>query len=832
MFLTEAPPAPSSEAPDGRRAGATWVAATGAFLLVAAAAVFIAVRWDTLPEAAKLALVGALTGGFLVGGRALRRTLPATGDVLFHLGAFLLPVDVAGLCVRADLGWRNLVLGEGLLGVGVLGALGAATGSVVLAWAAGASMVVLALGVAAVSPLPAPLVLAAAAAVAHLVGRRRSAIGWAATAGLAPVLATGVANVLANLSGRDLGAGTLADLGLAGATAALFAVASGVVSAAVLGREAHRQQDLALVALAGVSLLAGAGTTWAAADPSTEAALLTAPSVFLSLQLLAMLARRDPFWRRPSTAVAIGSEVIAALVAPLAALIVLFSPSIEQGLDLFGDSAPWTPEPVASTAWLLLAAGWLVAGWRRQSSKPTVLAAARAALADDRTVAFAALAVAAAVVVGTASTFAFAAALLAMGAVLFVTGGILATVGAALAVVWAPVVLITSHPAAVLPVAVVAVAVLVGAARRHRGATTVALTAAASIVALGSGMHGVDRYGVAASLLTTVVLAWAAALVVERASAIASQVARVAQVLAVAAAFVGSDAEVLAVSIAATLLLLVDAVRRDEPMIAFGATLTGPAIVLAAAGVAGLTMAETGVVLAGAAVVLGGMAALTPERWRLPVLAAAATSLGVGLPLAAADGARLAEAIILAGGLVIAIGVSLRNNIAAHAGGAIVTIGIAIHLGVDGVTATEPFLLPVALQLVVLGVQLRRRAEDPPSSWTAFGPAIALLGGAAMAERVQGGAAWHALVAGAIGVVAVAVGGWKRLAAPLLLGTALIVTVTTLETLHTLTGVPTWAWLAAGGTVLLATGVLLERTATSPSEAGRRLVDVVGERFE
>src|SRR5687767_24231 len=159
MFLTEAPPAPAPAAPDGRRAGATWVAATGAFLLVAAAAVFIAVRWDTLPEAAKLALVGALTGGFLIGGRALRRTLPATGDVLFHLGAFLLPIDVAGLCVRAGEGWRNLVLSEGLLGVVALGSLSIATTSVVLAWAAAASMVVLAVGVAAVSPLPAPLVL-------------------------------------------------------------------------------------------------------------------------------------------------------------------------------------------------------------------------------------------------------------------------------------------------------------------------------------------------------------------------------------------------------------------------------------------------------------------------------------------------------------------------------------------------------------------------------------------------------------------------------------------------------------------------------------------------
>src|SRR5215217_8014663 len=89
--------------PSGRRTGATWVAATGAFLLLAGAAVFVAVRWDRLPETAKLALVAAVTAAFLAGGRVLRRTLPATGDVLFHLGAFLLPVDLAGIGLRSGM---------------------------------------------------------------------------------------------------------------------------------------------------------------------------------------------------------------------------------------------------------------------------------------------------------------------------------------------------------------------------------------------------------------------------------------------------------------------------------------------------------------------------------------------------------------------------------------------------------------------------------------------------------------------------------------------------------------------------------------------------------
>lgn len=833
MFLTAAPaPAPAAP-PDGRRAGATWVAATGAFLLVAAAAVFIAVRWDSLPEAAKLALVGALTGGFLVGGRALRRTLPATGDVLFHLGAFLLPIDVAGLCVRAQVGWRNLVLAEGLLGVAALGSLAIATSSVVLLWAAGLSMVVLTVGVAAVTPVAAPLLLAGAAAGAHVLGRRRAAIGWAAVAGVAPVLATGVGNGLALAAGRELGAGTLVELGLAGTAAALSAVASGVLCAVVLGREAHRRKDLALVALAGVSLLSGAGTAWAAADPSDDAALLTWPAVFVVLQLAAIVAARDTFWRRPARGVALLGEVLAALAMPVALFWVAVAPLVEEGIDLLTDDAGMDPWPVGATALALLATGWVLAGWRRQSPKPTILEALRAAVGDDRTVVFAFTAALGAVVLGSASTIVAAGAFVVAAAGLLLTRGVLAGAVAAAAAAWAPVVVAPSHPALVLPVGLAAAtAVVVFGARRFAGGPGVALTALAAAITAGAAWGAVDQIGLTATMLIAVFATWAIAAAVDSRSSVAGLVARSGWIAVAAIALDGSAAEALPVMIAATLLVLVDAVRLDDPRIAYGAAATTPLAIFTATALADLRLAESGVVLAGAAVGLGGVAAVTPDRWRLPVLAVAAASLGAGLPLSTADAARFAEVLVLAGGLVIALGLTQRHALIAHAGGALATIGIGAHLAVDGVTATEPFVLPVAAQLLVLGWQLRQREDDPPSSWIAYGPSVALLGVAALAERLDGGPAWHALVAGAVGVTAVAVGGWKRLAGPLFLGTALVVAVTVLETLHTLAGVPTWAWLAAGGTALLVAGIAMERSATSPSEAGRRLVDVVGERFD
>lgn len=821
--------------PDGRRAGATWVAATGAFLLVAAAAVFIAVRWDTLPEAAKLGLVGVLTAGFLVGGRTLRRNLPGTGDVLFHLGAFLLPVDVAGLNVRLSLGWRPLLLSEGAVGVVALGGLAAGTGSVVLGWAAAASMVVLALGVAAVSAVPAPLALAAAAVIAHGLGRRRAAIGWAAVAGLAPVLAAGVARFLAFAAGRDLGAGTLEELGLAGTTAALTAVLSGLLCAGVLAREAGRTKDLALAALAGLSLASGAGTAWAASDPSLDEWALALPALFVALQVAAMVSERDTFWRRPARGFAFTAELLALLATPLAALLVLFAPSVEQGLDLFSDAPPWRPEPAAGLAWTLLAAGWFLGAWRRRSPQPTLARAVFASATDDRTVAFAVAALAGGLVVGTASTLAIAGGFLAMAAALVASRRAVATLIAVPLATWAPMVVFGEHRQLVEPLGLLVVALVLGVGvRGWRGGPSLVLASVATVQLIAVGALAVDHHGPTAGLLLMVFGGWVAAAAVEGHERVAGFIVRFPMAAAAAAALTASGAEALPVVLAATFLFAVDALRTDDPLLAFGGAMTFPFTVIAAGGAGGITTADTGLVLALASLVLVGLAVLTPDRWRLPVVAGAGWSLAAGLSLATEDPDRFAQVLVVAGGLAITTGLALRERWVAHGGGVITTLGVALLLSLEHVRAPEAYLVPVALQLAVLGWQLRRDAApgEAPSSWVAFGPSMGLLALPALVERMDGGPAWHALVVGAVGLAGVALGGWQRLAGPLFFGTGLLVALTFLESLHTLAGVPTWGWLAAGGTVLLATGVALERSATSPVEAGRRLVDEVTAKFD
>src|SRR5687767_6876304 len=147
--------------PPGSSAGARWTAGLGAFLLVAAAATFVTVRWEQIPDGAKFGALVAVTGACLLARLRLRAGLPITASALFHLGVLLVPIDVAALGVRAGWEWPRMLLAQGLTATVVFGAAAVAERSVVLRWAATGGVVVLAAGVGAVTTLPAALALAA-----------------------------------------------------------------------------------------------------------------------------------------------------------------------------------------------------------------------------------------------------------------------------------------------------------------------------------------------------------------------------------------------------------------------------------------------------------------------------------------------------------------------------------------------------------------------------------------------------------------------------------------------------------------------------------------------
>jgi hypothetical protein len=784
--------------PMGRRTGATWVAATGATLLVAAAATFVAVRWGTLPDLVKFAVVLAVTAAAVEGGRLVGRRLPATGAVLTHLGAFLVPVDVAAVGVHLELELPAMLIAEGAVGALAFTLLDRRLGSPVLQWAAAAAVVVLVAGVGGATSVPTAMLLAVAAGAASLAGWHRAAVAWAVVAGLAPLLTATEALV----PGRSV----LDPLGLAGTAAQAGAALAGVLAAVVLGREAARRLS---PGLAGVGLLAafvGLGTTWFASEPTLDATVVGLAAVFLLAELAAWAVADDPFWGPVTAATAAAGEALALLGVVAAAGWVVAAPLLE------GDT-----HRAAATALAVLGAGWLVAATRRRADPAGPLS-------------LAVLCAVAAVAAGTGSTTATVVALLVV-----VGGGILwgspgATAAVATAAAWAPFAAVPRSGLALATGGASLAALLVTTARtvraEERPGTWSRLLALLAIgVGIATPLLHAEVLGTTGALATSVVAGAVAVVVLDLAARPLGNLARVATLLlaiGVVQLPPGPGAGVAGLILA---LALVDAVRLDEPSLAGTAAALVPLTALQLAATLDLESAGAGLFLCVTAVPVTGVAALVPKRWAPPALATALVLLAVGTALSAVELTSFGTALLIGGGLGVGLGLLDRRPEVAFVGATVLVAGLEAHLAAGQVGVVEAYVAPVAALLLALGW------FAGGSSWVTDAPAIGLLGGAALLERLVGGTGGHAVLAGAVGVAAVAAGGRQRRSAPLLLGTGILAVLTITETLAWTAGVPTWAWLAVAGSVLLAVGIGLERAGTSPVEAGQRVVDVLATRF-
>jgi hypothetical protein len=801
--------------PDPTRTGAVWVTGTGAFLLLAAAAVFTAVRWEHIPKSAKFGALVIATAAFLMAGRRLKANLPATAGALFHLGAFLVPIDVAALGMRAHLPGSTLLLLEGLAATVTFGWASAAERSVVLRWAAAGSVVALAGGIGATTPLPAALVLVAGAVAAHRLHRDEAALAWAVVVALAPVAA---------LIERAAVTGPTVSgwLGLAPGHQPLAAAAGALCAAGIVGAVAQRrgQADLALVGI--VLGAAGAAASWAGVHPQPEQVALALAGGFLCLQAVAIALREDAFWKLPVTVLTDVAERAAGIGLVLLA---------GRALDSW---ALRSTDPSLALTAVLLGASWVIADRRRgpaglrlaSTITATCTIAAVVGLGASPLVLATALAgVAAASVLADRSDAALVAVAAAVGApfVAMATPACAGLLGGAGALILGEAAVRRSRRASADPVV----------ARATEDAAT-GLSLAGLVPLVVGGWAVVDATGwVAVTLAAGAVAAAALAAWVDRGvpqrGLPLGTVVRVMSVGVLLGVAQLPAAQVAAVAAAVAIVSVADAVRLRLPVLALGASLAGPIAIGAFVRSTGLSLPATGVALTVSAVVLAGLGSLLGARWSTPVAAAVATALAGGVLLAAGDPTALANALMIAGGMGLAASVALDRTDGMLASGTIISVGLWIHLGLAHVHASEPYLLPVAALLLVAGARLR--GTQPASSWVAYGPAVALVGGAGFAERVDGGAGWHAVLAGAVGVLAVLAGGHRRLAGPLLLGTGLLVALAGYETLAITAGLPTWTWLAAGGATLLAAGVGMERHDVGPIETGRRLVDVVGERF-
>jgi hypothetical protein len=196
---------------------------------------------------------------------------------------------------------------------------------------------------------------------------------------------------------------------------------------------------------------------------------------------------------------------------------------------------------------------------------------------------------------------------------------------------------------------------------------------------------------------------------------------------------------------------------------------------------------------------------------------------GLALVMAAVDGGTFSLALAIAG--VAALGVALRadrRGVGVVGAAVLLTAASWVRLVMGGVEAPEPYTVPPAVVVLVLG-HVRRRREPGTGSWAAYGSGL----GMGMLPALW--AAWddvswvRPLVLGAVALVATLVGARRRLQAPLLMGGGVLL----VDALHELApavvqslGVlPRWVPLAAAGGLLLYVGATYERRLA----AGRRL---------
>ncbi|MFP4148667.1 MAG: SCO7613 C-terminal domain-containing membrane protein, partial [Nitriliruptoraceae bacterium] len=226
-----------------------------------------------------------------------------------------------------------------------------------------------------------------------------------------------------------------------------------------------------------------------------------------------------------------------------------------------------------------------------------------------------------------------------------------------------------------------------------------------------------------------------------------------------------------------------------------------------------------------AGVVAGALAAVSSRsltaRGTAVATGLAVTTLPVGWVLLG-DAALLRAVALLIAGLVLAAAGLLAARLAlAHVGAAVATLGSWSLLAELDVTALDLWLLPVAAQVLLAGRGASR--SGPTSSWVAEAPAVAMVGLPAVLERLTGGPGWHGLLAGGVAIVAVIAGGRRGRRGPLVVGAVVLVAIVGVETLTVVATLPTWAWLAAGGVVLLVAGASIERLGQTPRQAAGRL---------
>lgn len=240
------------------------------------------------------------------------------------------------------------------------------------------------------------------------------------------------------------------------------------------------------------------------------------------------------------------------------------------------------------------------------------------------------------------------------------------------------------------------------------------------------------------------------------------------------------------------------------------------ALVAAACSAAGLPTERTALALLAvpaAVSLLGARLRRHPVALPIEITAAGAGLLAVLL----ASGRAHVLALVLALCGVIAAGTAVRaerRRMAGYAATALFVLATWVRLASFGVSAPEAYTLPVTVPALAVGL-LRRRSDPEASSWTAYGPGLAVTLLPSL-SAAWGDTGWpRPLLLGLAALAITLAGARLRLRAPLVLGG----TALALDALHELApyvvqvvGVlPRWLPPALAGLLLLAVGATYEQ---------------------
>ena len=785
---------PPTEPGRANRPVAAWLAIAGSSLLLVAAIVVVASRWQQIPQS--LRFTGLLTALVLIAALAeqIRRSAPTTARVVAHLvPAIAVTVGIAA-GATATQPWPVCIVIGGLLGAVTTEVQKRRWASPRMAIIAATGVILAACGVAAETGVPATLIAAGSACALMLFGRKLEAMTMAC--------AVGASSVLATLTTLKFGDGTMARIGAAGAAVAWSAPIAGLVAAGVLGAVAHRQRSMvwagAAVACGGLNIVTGLAVGRAA--PSLWACVI--PSLVIAVEVGAEAA--TGVWRDITARASRHIARPAAYLASTFAVVVIAFWSVQ-----FAELSSWSL-PLALSALATAAIGA-----RRLLSTAWVADTAIAASIGCSVASVAALALPSLAVSG-----------MAIGGLVFCFRMRRPT-------------LLT---ASLVSFAYLAVTLL----QRTPGPPRWAMATAIDLVLTIGG----SLLCVATQLRATNGKNYATLGVIAATGAVAALVAPDCRlsIATGAVAIVGSYVitrrpqleTVVAAMTAASALLQLDDLRW--PAAAAVALSGGVALVgrrspwlRAAAGVQFVAAAWLAVRVAGATpnalagwmivigIVLTGIAFSTPRLTELDAAGLAATSFAaLSLTNGAVHPALVSLVLIVASAQGLAYGVAQRRSnltAASIAVGGVSLVSLWFTTGANAAvqsslaryefTGADLAALTAGAAMLLVGVGIRRWQRV--STWLAYGPGLALLSAWVSAVDTGRHADWSAMAGLLIGITAIAVGGWKRMAAPLVIGTALLTTTVVIASGSQLASLPGWSWLVVGGVALLGLAASIER---------------------